>query len=493
MPKKLPEVFVSDASIAASVSRKVKQGEVRKLGSRVYTTNLKEDPAILVRRHAWFLVEALFPQALIVDRTALEHRPAIDGSVFVVSRKKRPLILPGLTIYPRKGHGPLPEDRPFMGGLYLSCPARAYLENMRSSRAGKGGVSRTLSRREIEERLDELLRAAGEGALRTLKDEARHIAATLGMEREYGDLEALIGALLGTRTSPIESSVAKARIRGEPYDPKRLDLFQKLYETLASTPTAFRITPNASTALPFFEAYFSNFIEGTEFEVDEAAQIIFEGKMPRERPADAHDILGTYQITSDPQAMRHIPESPDEFIVILKQRHARLMQGRPEMRPGTFKTAPNRAGATYFVAPDLVVGTLKQGFQWLRSLSTPFQRAVYIMFLVAEVHPFADGNGRCARLMMNSELVAEDQARIIIPTIFRSNYLTALKALTHDGRPEPLIRALDFAQHYTSCIDWSSFKAAQEQLTRTHAFDDSAQAEMQGQRLQLPESRTDLS
>jgi Fic family protein len=128
-------------------------------------------------------------------------------------------------------------------------------------------------------------------------------------------------------------------------------------------------------------------------------------------------------------------KSSDELIATLKRRHALLMQGRPEMHPGEFKTILNQAGSTLFVAPDLVEGTLRKGFQWFQGLHTPFQRAVYMMFLIAEVHPFADGNGRCARVMMNAELVTKDQARIIIPTIFRNNYLSALKALTHQASP----------------------------------------------------------
>ena len=42
----------------------------------------------------------------------------------------------------------------------------------------------------------------------------------------------------------------------------------------------------------FFDAYFSNFIEGTEFEVEEALQIIGSGIVPADRPADGRDILG---------------------------------------------------------------------------------------------------------------------------------------------------------------------------------------------------------
>lgn len=36
--------------------------------------------------------------------------------------------------------------------------------------------------------------------------------------------------------------------------------------------------------LPSWDAYFSNFIEGTEFTVDEAVAIVYENKIPRGRP-----------------------------------------------------------------------------------------------------------------------------------------------------------------------------------------------------------------
>ncbi len=483
----LPEVFVSNAALAPQVSRDLKKGRLRKLGSRVYTTNLTGSEELLVKRHAWFIVKELFPGSVIVDRTALEHRPAVDGSIFLVSKKKRAVLLPGLSIYPRKGHPPLDEDKPFMEKLHLSCPARAYLENLCKRRTRKGTVTRTLSRKEIAERLELLLQGAGSDALLALRDEAKRISPRLGLRKEYKILDGLIGTLLGTRTVPVTSSIAIARTQGLPYDPKRLDLFQKLYESLANISTPVRSITHSDSSLPFFEAYFSNFIEGTEFQVEEAAEIIFQGKIPKNRPKDAHDILGTYQITSDTKDMTKCPKSGDELISILKRRHAFLMGGRPEVRPGEFITVPNQAGSTLFVAPALVEGTLRKGFQWLQGLNTPFQRAVYMMFLIAEVHPFADGNGRCARIMMNAELVAADQARIIIPTIFRNNYLSALKALTHQTRPDPLIRALDFAQKYTSLIDWSDFKKAHTMLVATHAFEDSNTAELLGNRLILPQ------
>lgn len=488
MTKNLPEVFVSNAKIAYQVSKDLKKGLLRKLGSMVYTTNLKEPKELLVKRYVWFIVKELFPDAVIVDRTALEHRPAADGSVFIVSKKKRAVFLPGLSIHPRKGHGPLEEDRPFIENLYLSCPARAYLENLSKRRTKKGAAPRTLSRKELEEKLEMFLQGAGVEGLQNLRDEAKRIAPLLGLENEFVILNGLIGTLLGTHSLPLSSKVAIARSQGLPYDPKRIDLFQQFYESLVNTSTPVRKINNSGTSLPFFEAYFSNFIEGTEFKVSEAVEIIFEGKIPVNRPQDAHDILGTYQIVSDLKEMKKCPKDEDELIAILKNRHTLIMQGRPEVHPGKFKTVQNQAGMTLFVAPDLVEGTLRKGFEWLRGLSTPFQRAVFMMFLIGEVHPFVDGNGRCARIMMNAELVAADQSRIIIPTVFRDNYISALRALSHDGRSDPLIRALDFAQNYTSLINWSDFEKAYSMLKSTHAFEDSREAEYRGIRLRLPTS-----
>jgi fido (protein-threonine AMPylation protein) len=144
------------------------------------------------------------------------------------------------------------------------------------------------------------------------------------------------------------------------------------------------------------------------------------------------------------------------------------------------------AGASKFVAPDLVRGTLDQGFKIYRSLSTPLHRAIFMMFLVAEVHPFADGNGRVARIMMNAELVAAGEQRIVIPTIYRGNYLSALKVISNLTSAEALIRMLDFAQRFSVAIDWADFASAEGELKSAHAFMDSNEADDRGIRLRLP-------
>src|ERR1019366_9885529 len=84
--------------------------------------------------------------------------------------------------------------------------------------------------------------------------------------------------------------------------------------------------------LPFFEAYFSNFIEGTEFEVDEAAAIVFEGRQIPGRTGDSHDLLGTYKVVADLVEMTTLAARPDEFLQLLRSRHATILGGRPDGR-----------------------------------------------------------------------------------------------------------------------------------------------------------------
>jgi hypothetical protein len=486
----LPEAFVSGTEISREVSRAVKAGRLRKLASRLYTRNLIDPPEAVVKRNLWGIVAGYFPGALIADRTALENAPAEDGSVCLVSEGGKDITLPGHVLRPRRGIGPQPGDRPFIAGLFLSSTARAYLENMRASRARGGLLARTLSRRQIEDRLDTLIRRGGEDAANRLRDEVRALASTLDMTEEAAALEALIGSLLGTREAAVSAPAALARRMGRPYDPDRLALFQTLHRALRDHPPLARFARDrdaeGNATLAFFEAYFSNFIEGTEFAVEEAANIVFRGVIPRERPEDAHDVLGTWRIVSDAHEMTRTPQDSEALVRLIKARHAAIMESRLDKRPGEFKLAENRAGSTVFVAPDLVAGTLEQGFALSRSLETPFQRAVFIMFLVSEVHPFADGNGRTARIMMNSELVTSNEERIVIPTVYRANYLSALKALSQSKRPEPLIRMLDYAQRWTAAIDWRSVTETRRELEDCNAFLDPVTAEEEGQRLRMP-------
>ena len=173
----------------------------------------------------------------------------------------------------------------------------------------------------------------GPHRLNQLRDQAREVAAALGYDTQRERLDKLIGALLGTQAAKyLTAKQALARAAGRPYDPHRLEVFDSLLAALnhAALPDVADPAPAgvARENFAFFEAYFSNYIEGTRFEVEEAEAIVFDGRIIENRSEDAHDILVTFNAAMT---------SP-------------------------WRDQPSQAGSTYFVLPELVPGTLREGF-----------------------------------------------------------------------------------------------------------------------------------
>lgn len=482
--KKLPTVFTSDALLSQEVAREVKAGRARKIGPRLYTTNTKDAPEQVVRQNWWQILALLTPGAVVSHRTALEGAISPLGRAYVTGSYPRTISLPGLEVVQFQGAGPQPGDLPMLT-LHIASQARAFLENLSPAKARKG-EAKTLPLELLEKRLADLLRHRGESGLNTVRDQAKSLTPLLGLEDEFRRLDLLIGTLLGTRSAEMTAPLARAYARREPYDPDAIERTSALHAALFAHSVPDRSLPaQADPAFyhaAFYDAYFSNYIEGTRFEVEVAYSIIMTGRVPAERSADGHDIIGTYRVVGSLEEMTTVPTSFSDFLALLRHRHALVMEGRPDKRPGQFKERANFAGQTRFVDPDLVTGTLQMGFELYRSLEHPFARALIMMFLIAEVHPFDDGNGRIARAMMNSELIAGGQARIFIPSVFRNEYVSGLKRLTHHTQPETLIRVMSYAHDFVSRLDFSDRESVNAILQECNAFEDPAD----NVRLRLP-------
>ncbi|HRE02736.1 MAG TPA: Fic family protein [Ilumatobacteraceae bacterium] len=482
-------VFASDLA-ASTLANRVTRGELRRIVRGIYTTDLTHSLEEIVNRNWAVIVGRSFPDAVITDRSAITGGK-VGGYLYLAhDARERELALPGLTVIARRGAGPLPGDVPMPGGLVLASTARALVDNTADSRSRGGRPRRTLDSAELDDWIDRRCRLYGEGRLAADRQQAEALADSLSASaNRISDLNRRIGMALGSRDAASGSRSLAARAAGHPYDPDRIERFDTLVAALRSTPPQSRrgLDPGSSDFLvqSFYEAYFSNYIEGTTFTVDEARSIVYEARPIPNRAADSHDVLGTYRIVSDPEEMRYRADSADEFIDLLRSRHALPMGGRPEIA-GEFKTKPNQAGQTLFVAPELVAGTLAEGWRRLAQLDTAWERSVYAMFLVSEVHPFPDGNGRVARVMMNAELVAGNQSKIIVPTGYRSEYLGALRRISRDDDPTIYIKALRYLHDYTSQVDWSSDGNANADLMRTNAFAEEDDAP----RLTLPRTVT---
>jgi hypothetical protein len=317
---------------------------------------------------------------------------------------KRVVDLPGLQVVLVKGHGNVQGDQPLSGrNIFFPSQARMLMENLTQSR---GAIRKAMGRVAVEERLISIYESRGPDALNRIREEARTIAVTLEFEKEFSVLHDLIESILGTKSAPLATAAGQALAAGTPFDARRLALFETLAATLRAMPLMQKPSPtttgSARINFAFLESYFSNFIEGTEFDVSEARRIILEGKIIDQRPKDSHDILGVFRQAIDPGWSNQSMAPGEAVLFQLRQRHLDLMKERPEAAPGDFKDRENIAGNTTFVSPRNVRGTLIEGSKLLPSVQPGMARALLAMFIVSEVHPFIDGNGRLARLVMNA-------------------------------------------------------------------------------------------
>lgn len=464
------------------ISSLEKQGLIRKIAPRLYTSNLQESPEVIIKRNWFKILAKQYHGALLSHRSALEFRPAMGEHVFLTYTYTKKIKLPGLVIHFIKGPKAIEGDNPFFDSLYVSQQARAFLENLQETRK-TADVPKTLSLKEVEEKLEMILRIQNEDALNSLRDTARTIAPELGMKKEFKKLDKIIGALLTTKESSIlTSETAKARSSGEPFDPDRITLFEKLYNVLAGEVfpeySEKNQTQKSYQNFAFFEGYFSNYIEGTKFEVAQALAIVNSQTPLPARDEDSHDILGTYKIVADRSEMSIRPKDTKHFLDILQYRHKTILEVRISKNPGHFKDKNNYAGDTKFVDFELVKGTLKKGFEYYQTLRNPFARAAYMMFFITEVHPFLDGNGRMARIMMNAELTSERQSKIIIPTVYREDYMLALKRLTGQSDPAPYVKMLQRVYEFSKNIFDDDLKAMQKYLIACNAFREPTEAKM---------------
>lgn len=476
LPIHLQEVVFSssDPKLSKQISKLEKSGKLRKIAPRIFTPNFNDSPEDIIRRNLFIVLGRLYPGAVLSHRSAIEFKPTSAGYIFLTYGYTKKIQLPGIILRIMEGAGPIEGDNPLSGELYASQLERALLENLQVSRQ-QGPKSKTLTLPEIETRLEQIVRVKGETGLNELRDNAKIVSTQLKMVNEFRKLDKLISALLTTHPARnLSSPLAIARAFGNPYDPARLLVFEALFAELKNL--TFKDIPEQNTTtkayrdFAFFEAYFSNYIEGTEFELEDAKRIIETKEPMPSRDEDSHDVLGTYSLVSNRDEMNITPSDPDKLLTILLYRHTVLLSARKSKNPGEFKDKNNRAGETHFVDHSLVRGTLIKGFDFYQALTHPFARAAYIMFLVSEVHPFLDGNGRIARVMMNAELSKESQTKIIVPTVYRDDYLGALRRLTRQNDPSPYIRMLQRLHEFSATIVGEDVDEMERKLELSNAF-----------------------
>ena len=145
------------------------------------------------------------------------------------------------------------------------------------------------------------------------------------------------------------------------------------------------------------------------------------------------------------------------------------MELRPDKHPGNFKIKNNQAGSTQFVAHDLVEGTLEKGFEIYQGLQIPLHRAIFMMFLISEIHPITDGkyghttNHVLIRKFLRSALAHLSEEGCVLITAVDNAYYNGMFKFED---------AADFADyHAPHCMDFDPAQFSGYSYTNTNDDD----------------------
>lgn len=97
------------------------------------------------------------------------------------------------------------------------------------------------------------------------------------------------------------------------------------------------------------------------------------------------------------------------------------------------------SGSKYPVTETKLIQAEMDGlFQWIiteRDQFHPVAFAAQLHKRFVFIHPFKDGNGRIARLIMNTALIQDGYLLAVIPPVLRHEYIELLEKTHRDDKP----------------------------------------------------------
>ncbi|MDE2758625.1 MAG: Fic family protein [Acidobacteriota bacterium] len=196
--------------------------------------------------------------------------------------------------------------------------------------------------------------------------------------------------------------------------------------------------------------YNSNHIEGNTLTYAETELLLIHGRTGGGRPMrdyeemKAHDVAIEYtrQLARSGHPLRQ-SDIRDLNKILLKEpfwASAETPDGRPTRKrivPGQYKTLPNHVRTATgelhrFAEPEETPALMEE---WTRDFQRDVERSTYpLPLFLAEshwrflrIHPFDDGNGRTARLLVNYLLLRRDLPPMVIRSTDRDRYIGGLQ------------------------------------------------------------------
>ena len=217
--------------------------------------------------------------------------------------------------------------------------------------------------------------------------------------------------------------------------------------------------------------YHSNAIEGNSLTLGETRSLILHGLTAQGKPLRDHlDIEGHDEAV---KAIEDAVKSKEAFNqVFIRNLHTMLLKEPYEtdaetldglrvkrrITIGDYKTQPNNVrtstGETYyFTPPEQVQSAMSDLVDWYRKKEDegehPIIMAATFHYRFVRIHPFDDGNGRMARLLMNMILIKHGYTVALIPREERGEYINTLE------RADQSEELTEFITYIATCCKYS--------------------------------------
>jgi len=207
--------------------------------------------------------------------------------------------------------------------------------------------------------------------------------------------------------------------------------------------------------------YHSNNLEGNSLTYGETKALILFGITAQGKPLKDH-----FEITGHNEAINWVldlvKDESDLTEVFIRELHTLVLKepyfidavtsdGQPTRRKievGEYKTQPNHVvtstGETfYFAAPQETPAKMQELVEWFRAERQkpdvdPIVLSALFHYRFIRIHPFDDGNGRVARILMNFILMQFGYPPVIIKTEDKENYYRVL-TLADADQLEPFV------------------------------------------------------
>ncbi len=183
--------------------------------------------------------------------------------------------------------------------------------------------------------------------------------------------------------------------------------------------------------------YSSNAIEGNTLSRQETAMVIEKdltvgGKTLREHLEAKNTAEGFDFILKNKD--KEISEN------LILELHKIILQRIDERNAGKYRNIPVRIAGSRVVLPNpaKVPDLMREFIKWVKKNKNenPIKLALESHYRLVSIHPFVDGNGRTARLLMNKVLLSANFPPALIEKEQRSQYIKSIERYQLENKSE---------------------------------------------------------